>query len=234
MNNIQIGKYKIGIYTDGPIGVSVSGGVDSALLLYILMSNAKQHIHIYNILEPIRELTSDPPFKDVVDACAKLTGNSNYTVHQHRVSQQAPDTYFNLLNTILDSKEVDIIYQGITNFPPHEVWESWGPSQPTWHIETRTDKTIKPLFGLKFELANETDFSTVTNTGEKVEKLEIDERLYVPFVNLNKKDIAAMYKELGIVDTLYPRTRSCETENYIGHCGQCFWCLERSWAFGYL
>ncbi len=234
MKPIHIGKYEIGIYENGPIGVSVSGGVESALLLYILMSNADNHIYIYNILEPGRELASDPPFHDVVSTCSLLTGNKNFTVRQLKVSQQAPDVYFKFLKDRLDSKEVDIIYQGITNFPAEEEWKTWGTTQPTWHIETRSDKKIKPLFGLKFELGNETDFSTVTDSGEKIDNLEIDTRVYVPFVNLNKKNIAEMYRILDLEQTLFPKTRSCETEDYIGHCGNCFWCSERLWAFGHL
>lgn len=234
MKNIYIGKYEIGIYEDGPIGVSVSGGVESALLLYILMTHAKQHIYIYNILEPIRELASDPPFHDVVSTCSRLTGNNNFTVKQLKVKQQAPDIYFKFLKERLDSKEIGIIYQGITNFPPREEWQTWGTTQPTWHIETRSDTHVKPLFGLKLELGNETDFSTVTDSGEKIENLEMDERLYVPFVNLNKKNISEMYRILDIEGTLFPKTRSCETEEYIGHCGTCFWCSERLWAFGHL
>jgi hypothetical protein len=234
MKNIYIGKYEIGIYEDGPVGVSVSGGVESALLLYILMTHSKNHIYIYNILEPARELSSDPPFYDVVNTCSKLTGNTNFTVCQHKVDQQAPDVYFKFLKDKLDRKEIGIIYQGITNFPPYEVWATWGTTQPTWHIESRSDSVIKPLFGLKFNLGNEIDFSTVTNTGNKIESLEIDARVYVPFVNFNKSNIAEMYRLLDIEDTLFPKTRSCETEDYIGHCGNCFWCSERLWAFGHL
>ena len=54
-----------------------------------------------------------------------------------------------------------------------------------------------------------------------------------------------MYKEANLLDELYPITRSCEydpTSNYfkniknpgIGHCGKCWWCEERKWAFGTL
>ena len=32
---------------DGPIGIMVSGGVDSAILLYYLMKHTKDTIHIY-------------------------------------------------------------------------------------------------------------------------------------------------------------------------------------------
>jgi 7-cyano-7-deazaguanine synthase in queuosine biosynthesis len=59
--------------------------------------------------------------------------------------------------------------------------------------------------------------------------------IYTPFHRVDKKSIAEMYKELNLLDTLFPLTRSCEnimlTE---GHCGECWWCEERLWGFGRL
>ena len=67
-----------------------------------------------------------------------------------------------------------------------------------------------------------------------------DKAFYEPFKNIDKKFIAHIYKEYGLIDTLYPLTRSCEStdpdncDDYKGHCGNCWWCLERKWAFGIL
>jgi tRNA(Ile)-lysidine synthase TilS/MesJ len=49
LDYINIDGISIGLYKNGPVGVGVSGGADSAVLLYILMSNIKNHIHIYNM-----------------------------------------------------------------------------------------------------------------------------------------------------------------------------------------
>ena len=63
----------------------------------------------------------------------------------------------------------------------------------------------------------------------------MDKRAYSPLINHNKKSVAKLYKALGVLDTLYPVTRSCETDEHPGsHCGKCWWCGERKWAFGYL
>jgi len=56
-----------------------------------------------------------------------------------------------------------------------------------------------------------------------------------------------MYKELNLLDSLFPITRSCEYDIYwqtnseewkkdvpdpgIGHCNKCWWCKERKWGF---
>jgi hypothetical protein len=63
---------------------------------------------------------------------------------------------------------------------------------------------------------------------------------YHPFAAVDKKFIFQIYKDYELIDTLYPITRSCECteahlcDNWEGHCGDCWWCLERKWAFGKL
>jgi 7-cyano-7-deazaguanine synthase in queuosine biosynthesis len=66
--------------------------------------------------------------------------------------------------------------------------------------------------------------------GKLIEEIEVR-----PFFNMNKKNISAKYAELGLLDTLFPITKSCEDRSILkGHCGKCWWCLERKWAFGKL
>jgi len=50
-----------------------------------------------------------------------------------------------------------------------------------------------------------------------------------------------MYTELDVMDSLFPVTRSCEWKESMGgddpgleHCGTCWWCEERLWAFNKL
>ena len=51
-------------------------------------------------------------------------------------------------------------------------------------------------------------------------------------INYDKKKIAEIYTALGIRE-LNIFTRSCESLEDIGveHCGNCWWCKEREWAF---
>lgn len=61
-------------------------------------------------------------------------------------------------------------------------------------------------------------------------------RLYQPFVNVDKKFVAGIYKEEGLMKTVYPYTSSCvgfpdQTNYYTESCGKCFWCHEKKWAF---
>ena len=60
---------------------------------------------------------------------------------------------------------------------------------------------------------------------------------YKPFVNIDKKFIADLYKQFNLIDDLFPLTMSCigfapETKNFTEPCKQCYWCYEKKWAFG--
>jgi 7-cyano-7-deazaguanine synthase in queuosine biosynthesis len=60
--------------------------------------------------------------------------------------------------------------------------------------------------------------------------------LYTPYINVNKRFVAGVYKENDLMDELYPYTSSCvgspkQTEYGTVACGTCFWCHERKWGF---
>ena len=236
---IKIAGVDIGIYKKGPVGIGVSCGADSALLLYVLMTKVTDRIHIYNMMANWRRAALEEPFENVVKKCAELTGNTNYTIHKEYVDDPSAEFYIEMINTALDKKEVDIVYYGLTVFPPKEEWKTWPVKhQPEWHNELRSDKIQHPVFGFNIPVELATDFGQecpLTSDGRPTDNLSLDERVYIPLYNYNKKYIAKMYKELDIEQTLYPITRSCEDDSHIGsHCGDCFWCKERKWAFGYL
>ena len=237
--SIDIDGISIGIYKDGPIGVGISGGADSAVLLYILMSNVSHTIHIYNMWTTKRKNVFGKHVDSVVETCSRLTGNTNYVVHKF---QSEPDEsiefYFNMLTQALDKKEIDIVYLGITSFPPKEVFLKFPSQQPDWHNDFRSSEIEHPLFGLDIPLENAVDFGEscpLTIDGKPTDKLALDIRAYIPLFNHNKKDIAKLYKHYDLEKTLLPVTRSCENDNHPeGHCGSCWWCNERLWAFGEL
>ena len=52
-------------------------------------------------------------------------------------------------------------------------------------------------------------------------------------LNQSKKFIASIYKEEGLMEELYPITRSCvnnpnQTNNFTEWCWQCFYCYEKA------
>lgn len=233
MKVLNIAGYELMLFDDKSVGVIISGGADSSLLLYILMTHIKDHLHIYNILEPLRQPLFEPSIDASIEFCAKATGKTNYTMHKIYESDASPETIFTKIAERLDGGEIDIVYTGITNFPPYEVWKEFDPDQ--WHIDLRSEDNIKPLFGITIPIKEDTEFSSLTTGGVHKDAVTADERFYSPWINLNKKAIAAMYEELDLVDSLFPITRSCEDEENFGdNCGKCMWCVERIWAFGKL
>jgi|TARA_B100000085_G_C18520649_1_gene503526 hypothetical protein len=60
---------------------------------------------------------------------------------------------------------------------------------------------------------------------------------YRPFVNIDKKFIAGLYEQFNLLDDLFPLTMSCigfekETNYFTEPCRKCYWCHEKKWAFG--
>lgn len=61
-----------------------------------------------------------------------------------------------------------------------------------------------------------------------------EENIFTPFINLDKREIAEIYKKYDLMQTVFPYTRSCVfgTTDFQQVCGECWWCKEREWAFG--
>ena len=62
--------------------------------------------------------------------------------------------------------------------------------------------------------------------------------IYQPYVNVDKKFVAGVYKDHNLMNSLYTLTRSCvgtakQTDNFTRECHKCFWCYEKAWAFGF-
>ena len=200
-----------------PIGVSVSGGADSALLLYLLMSNHNDKIYICTTAAENKYHRNANRVPGVIKYCSERTGHTNY---EHRVTPVYEQTLDNVTADLKDLLHKDIIscyYNGTTKNPPPEVVSSFvskdGP------VDNRTPD------------------------GKRPEKL-FDGKINIPFANIDKKGIAALYEENNLMD-LFVLTSSCEWQDdtmkhlpgidpKVEQCGHCWWCEERQWGFGRL
>lgn len=239
LDYINIDGIPIGLYKKGPVGIGLSGGADSAVLLYILMSNISHTIHIYNMSSSKRRLSFGKYVDSVIETCSKLTGNKNYVVHKTLVEpDESVEFYIQMLTSALDKKEVDLIYLGLTKFPPKDIYLNFACQQPDWHNDFRSDEVEHPLFGFSIPVDKAKEFGEscpLTIDGNPTDSLTLDNRVYIPLFNHNKKDIAKLYRFFDIEKTLLPASRSCENDEHIeSHCGNCWWCHERVWAFGNL
>ena len=191
---------------DGPIGISCSGGVDSSLLLYILMANCTDTIHIFTLSNDRKGRANAVIVPKVIERCIQLTGNLNVIQHSYYAADQIENTLFDVPREYLKNKTISCIFFAITANPPADVvFAAQGSEQ-----SNRDPSTIK-------------------------KEIEYDGFLYQPFVNKDKKTIADIYRQLNLMETLFPVTRSCEQIGkleYYDHCGKCWWCEERQWGFG--
>lgn len=188
-------------FHQGPIGISCSGGVDSSLLLFILMNYVKDPIHIFTCASKLKNYGTVKSSIDVIKKCIELTNNNNITHTIRYVDNQTVENLFYPQQYSL----INVMYTGITLNPPKEVTDTF--------IETT--------------LETERDPGTIKSFYKQTSKLT-----YMPFANIDKKEVFNIYKELNLLESLYPLTRSCEDINLSeGHCGKCWWCEERLWAF---
>lgn len=205
MNNIRVLDIDIPIFS-GPLGINCSGGADSSLLLYILMSNTKDLIHIFTMANNEKGRANAIVSSRVIEKIIQLTGNSNIEHHIRYVNKQTPENVAEKPIEFIQNNLITYWYSGLTANPSLEITKSFG--------ENLCHHLRDPLVKRK----------TVNDSVKKVS----------PFTNIDKKRIADLYKELGLEKSLFPLTRSCEVSgklDYLDHCGKCWWCEERKWGF---
>ena len=196
---------------DKPVGIMVSGGTDSALLLYLLLQKYQTTIQIFTIANSKRKYYNTKAALDVVNKCIELTGNHNLEHHVfHRFIQKDND-FYDIPKIYQERQLVDKVFHGITANPPSNVLSGFPTVQSERDIELR-------------------------NPDIKKNEMPENSAFVLPWINIDKKEIYQYYKNLGLLESLYPLTRSCESNKDLGpqHCGVCWWCAERKWAFGKL
>lgn len=215
-NSISPAGVNLDIYS-GPVGISCSGGADSSILLYHLMREKLDgKIYIFSTGNNQRSRYNVLCATRVVEKLIQLTGNSNVEHHISYCEIQTREELFPKLEKYFLDNTIKMLYTGITSNPPKEVSDT---------------------FKLKITENNR-------NPGDKP-LLHRDGSIYTPWFNVDKRKIAEMYKEANLLEELFPLTRSCEydpTSDFFeniedpkdGHCGSCWWCEERQWAFGRL
>jgi 7-cyano-7-deazaguanine synthase in queuosine biosynthesis len=207
MKTIKIGSVNINIH-EGPLGVQVSGGADSAILLYILMQNATEPLHVYTTVSKEKHRTASHVAASVISTCMDLTNTSTVFHHLTYADSQTLPVLHTRPREDVKNKTVNIVYVGDTAVPPADVRAGFGP--PSGVDDLRDPAVIRSYY-----------------SGDRV--------FYSPLTNIDKQAIAELYDILGVRDSLYPVTRSCESFTQpTGHCGECWWCKERQWGFGYL
>ena len=200
------------------IGVQVSGGLDSALLLYLTVKTIQKHnlsvkvvpisLEIHNkaknlgssraVIAKVKELTGFTNWGEIVEAI----GN------EEQAKFEGKDQFFtDVLTSVFERGIIDFEINGVTKNPPLEVCNDFK------YNEYR-----------QFSRDNATSiYNDVKNAS--------------PHAFMTKKDIIELYISHGIIDDLADLTLSCdemldiiERNNWPIPCGSCWWCRERRWG----
>jgi|688.fasta_scaffold319595_1 7-cyano-7-deazaguanine synthase in queuosine biosynthesis len=224
MKTITIDNLNIDLH-NGNIGVAVSGGVDSALLLYIIMKNITAPITIISCGNSLTHNQEPVNALKITNEIMKLTGKKNVYFITHWAENKQLTTTFQK-ELVVDTLKLDVMYFGFTRPPPKD------------EIVEFDTQNVAAAGGIDSELVRKTywskDEELIDIFGPKAKGFKLPLAVASPFININKKEIAKLYKVLDI-EYLYSMTRSCESLTVLdAHCGECWWCKERVWAFGKL
>ena len=204
-NIINLSSLSIEI-PDGRIGLSLSGGADSALLAYILLKHATGPIHIFTTVDKGVNQKSSYYAPLVIKKCMDLTGNYRVRHHINLIEKYDREKFLKNLRFQFKFRKLTTMFMGTTELPPDDVLNTFSTKLPDEIYDRRNPSLEKDIYWKNF---------------------------YNPLMNHNKKEIRTLYEELGIIEDVFPLTNSCtDGTDKLDHCGVCWWCQERKWAFG--
>ena len=201
----------------------ISGGTDSALLLYLMIKSMKHFNYDMKIIPmTVRRPRPTNPLHaaaviEVIEEIfnIKLEHKTYYPSIETEEEQIYVDGKFfsDISTSLFHEDKTDLIVSGITCNPPIKIQKTFndGVNKEEHKRGVNTKRILEHCssFGNFFEIA--------------------------PFININKSQLAKIFKKENLLENLFPVTRSCEDSNSLHqHCGRCWWCDERKWAFGRL
>lgn len=218
--------------------VNCSGGADSAILLYMvvdyLMKNNRTDttVSVATCANDFKHRWNARKAADVINWTIAHTGFANFDMHYTYYRDKQDTVYFHEIEgNLFKDGRTNIIISGITNNPVVEA-------------------NVLDINGMEVDLVATglTDRNVGEDEGDLVEGVSYDEganyaevnyAYYKPFHKVDKRFVSSMYNQYNVMP-LFDLTRSCEVipetdfdpEFEKKPCGECWWCLERKWAFG--
>lgn len=188
------------------VGLALSGGVDSALLLFLFTKMAIDRgddiriipIHGYDTMRRVAESWKTAEqivtwIQEYFDHPKQLWDVNMFTYRKTGIDKEKHHKpHFERLKKAYD---LPVIVRGMSQGMPHR-------GRPVQELQT--DKQLYDA-----------------SAGE--------DWMIFPWGTIDKKFIFTQYEKYGIMD-LSLLTVSCIGDP--GPCGKCFWCKERKWAFG--
>jgi hypothetical protein len=203
------------------IGIKISGGLDSAILCYMLFKTIHEQKLNTNVYIITTNMIGKAYQVEYSTKVWKWCWNKfeNVTLKDHVTNECNPDNedyagvQRKLLDELYNNKTIDRHYMGVTANPPEEVYETFDDIKGGDWIDARDSNTKKP-------------------------QTSKSKSWHRPFVNTNKAGIKELYDQFNLLEpgSLFDQTRTCEewTNDFSKHCGKCWFCKERLWGFGKL
>lgn len=202
--------------------VKLSGGADSAILLYMLakyrheLNPTMRFVIATTVAQPkpfqlifaeqvINYVNSVYPMGDYLHVTNTANNEQDYTPKQEALIDSVQDKY-------------TMMYSGITSNPPTSAMAEHGMLTDE-RVAIRDHDAPDKYSIYEWPLAKPGYMGYYKSNR--------------PFANHHKKATAEFYTNLGVMESLFSLTRSCEdpTTNFTYHCGTCWFCLERKWGF---
>ena len=209
----------------GPIGLLCSGGADSSLMMYFALRFYKGMgtLHIFDLANNPLGLKNTVAVTKALNKNVELTGNHDVQLHIIHMDGDKPDGP-EILGDMIKQVGVDInvVMTGVTKNPPKEVLDTFTDEYECSKDPNRDEPNLAE------QLYDATD--------------EGYPWVYTPWSLIDKQGLGDLYKKYDLMDSLFPLTYSCEyyprdkvyADPGDKHCGKCWWCQEREWAFGRL
>ncbi len=204
------------------LAIWFSGGADSSILCYLLAKHIKDNQLDYKI-QPVTVLkrVDDIAHYNVLNFikqdldCADIF--LDIIIHNPANEKEYTDSFFDVRLKHVVEGRYNYIYSGINQSPNIEDYSNgWEMFPEIQNFRGPQITKLKILSGVIDLDGTDYEFGDIR-----------------PFVNMDKKEIANLYKHYNLLDSLFPLTNSC---GYHGpansHCETCWFCRERFWAFG--
>jgi hypothetical protein len=217
------------------LGVSVSGGTDSALTLYLvcsLITECKKtdvEIAVVHCVDIVRTAKSKKGFDLIIDKFENEFPNikfiRRYTQFVETETSKKGEAIRKESAKAISELGIQGWFIGLTKNPPTKVCETIGIIPP--EIDKRygdviTDSSILRMYNK--ERSRTTD------------KTECDFISSKFLATVDRSFVAEYFNKIKFLKDLFPLTASCvgglfETKGWTQPCKNCWWCKEKFWAF---
>jgi hypothetical protein len=203
------------------VGVQLSGGLDSALLLFLTakaieQSNLNIRIQPISVFIPTK-VKNIAATDAIIDKVRELTGVNfindglifDMPIEETSTIDGKKDQFFvNMIRDLFHNGKINFEFNGNTKNPPTEARVGW-----------KNDE---------FRQKNRDNASSIYTTSHSAS----------PHYNMDKGDIINLYIKYDLLDAIAPLTCSCDENISVVHrnkttvpCGTCWWCEERKYGF---